>query len=388
MSWTRRLVVGAVGALLLAGGVAPAHSQEPPEIGFEPAVLYPAATVSSCFGAGLADVADFDGDGRPDLVVADVTPGGPNVLLNHGDGTFAPPRRLGLPTDTCTVATGDFDGDGHVDIVAVSYLATALTVLLGNGDGTFAARLPCVAGLTLQQIAVADFDSDGRLDVAVPGLPGPVRVLRGLGDGTFRSCGQLAIGLFAPAIAAGDLNADGHADVVVSTEFSPLSVLLGRGDGTFAPGIGYRATEGDTVRYIAIGDVDGDGVVDLATANSQEKNIGLLIGNGDGTFRAHHCCAAPAGRSGFDPVPGVAIADFNGDGLADLAQTFSASGLVAIHAGTDGGSFRAEGEYRVSHVPEPVFAADFDGDGRTDLAVPGNLPDGGLSTVVAVLRNA
>lgn len=398
----RRACVATLGIVGAIAAFGPAAASA--EIRFQPAQDHPAAMVSSGLGAGAIASADFDGDGRPDLVVSNCFGGGPSVLLGGGDGSFAAPRVQRIGIDACTVGTGDFDADGNADLVVGSYQERVLRVLLGRGDGTFSSpsathRTPAQP----QQVAIADLDRDTRLDIAaVSDTPGDVTILLGKGDGSFDPMGQVPVGAgYGASIASGDFNADGVPDLVVSDAAKGLQgeaeVLLGLGDGTFAPKVGYAV--GFAPEFIAAGDLDGDGRLDLVTNNAFSSDLSLLFGRGDGTFRpelrirnGEEHGLAPVGVDATNGGAGVTLADFDADGRLDIAATHAVFSGISILAGAGGGRFTPAGDYRVAGFPEPALAADLDGDGRPDLAVPGNVPaipgSGDLTTRVSVLLNA
>lgn len=275
-------------------------------------------------------IADFNGDGNADLAILVEDTDYILVLLGKGDGTFTqlPP----IPESNLAgylFATGDFNGDGKADIVAANSATQTLTILLGNGDGTFtaAAPTPALSGFP-QEVAVGDFNGDGVPDLAVAvdayadGVPGSVAILLGNGDGTFTlQAATPATGDTPLSIAVGDLNGDGILDLAVSNGYDnttqtwgTVTVLLGAGDGTFTP-TAVSPAVGSLPSSIAVADFNGDGIPDLATTNAGSNTVSVLLGNGDGTF------AAPLNpAAGTDPCF-IAVGDFNGDGLADFAAS-------------------------------------------------------------------
>ncbi len=271
-----------------------------------------------------AVVADFNGDGIPDLAISLPDAGQVQVLIGVGDGSF-----IGKPPITVhsvfVVATGDLNGDGKADLVTANCGAGTVTLLLGNGDGTFTAAGSPVAGSCPSSVAVGDFNGDGIADLAVAndsrgnGVPGSLTILRGNGDGTFTpEAKSPATGNSPASIAVGDLNGDGVLDLAVANldpntgNPSTVTVLLGNGDGTFTPTTASPVTA--FLSYsVTVGDFNGDGKADLVTANAGSNTVTVLLGNGDGTFTAP--LTIPVGT---DPIF-AATGDFNGDGLTDVA---------------------------------------------------------------------
>ena len=272
-------------------------------------------------------VADFNGDGKADLVVGNDYEGYfVSVLLGNGDWTFQAAVNYEIGSiHTYTVAVGDFNGDGKADIVVANLGAGPipgdLSVLLGNGDGTFKAAVnyTTYAAGSPFAVAVGDFNGDGKADLAVANLYGNnVSVLLGNGDGTFQAATNYNVGTAPFSVAAGDFNGDGKLDLAVANSGSSpargnVSVLLGRGDGTFQAAVNYNA--GISPRAVAVGDFNGDGKADLVVANggSSGTNVSVLLGNGSGTFSA-----AVNYNAGAFPAD-VAVGDFSGDGRSDLA---------------------------------------------------------------------
>jgi hypothetical protein len=288
---------------------------------------------SGGIGAQFVVIADVNGDGYPDLVVAnscessadcnylgDTGLGGVGVLLGNGDGTFqAPVRYSSGGGNAYAVAVADLNGDGYPDLVVANWcesssvcsLGTGLeggvSVLLGNGDGTFQAPVSYDSGgFNAASVAVADLNGDGHPDVVVANAgSGWVSVLLGNGDGTLQAAVDYSSGAALPwAVAIADFNSDGKPDLAVGGGRA-VSVLLGNGDGTFQAPVSYDT--GGVSYSVAIGDLNGDAKLDVVAVGS---GAGVLVGNGDGTFQPYHL-RQPGGDS-------VAIGDANGDGKLDL----------------------------------------------------------------------
>jgi hypothetical protein len=223
---------------------------------------------------------------------------------------------------------------------------------------------------------IADFDEDGVLDLAVASNAG-IQILLGngaggIGDGTFAAAVHYGSGSTG-ALATADLDDDGILDIVATTG-GGVSVFLGQGsggdgDGTFAAPVGYTAAGAG---HVAIADLDGDTVLDLAVAQVSADSVGILLGDGDGTFGAVASYAAGAGAGH------VAIGDFDEDSNPDLAVTvpgefMSWDNKVAILLGDGDGTFGAAVEYVAAESdytsPHAIAISDFDEDGILDLAV-------------------
>jgi hypothetical protein len=307
-------------------------------------------------------VADFNGDGKPDLAVANWGDNTVSVLLGKGDGTFQEAVNCAAGTGPLWVTVGDFNGDGKPDL-AVANIA-GVSVLLGNGDGTFQPAANYPAGIGPRSITVGDFDGDGKLDLAVtngtPAMYENVSVLLGNGDGTFQPPAIYTADHDATSVTVGDFNGDGYLDLAVTNQVShDVSVLLGYGDGTFQPPANNYA--GFYPYSVTVGDLNGDGKLDLAVTDQYYGNVDVLLGKGDGTFQ--DAVNYAAGTSPFS----VAVGDFNGDGKPDLAVTNDAG--VSVLLGKGDGTFQAAVNYVVGTNPMSVTVADFNGDGKPDLAV-------------------
>jgi len=326
-------------------------------------------------------VGDFNGDGIPDLAVANAAATfffyqyALTILLGNGDGTFTAtatsPLTEAYPS---SIAVADFNGDGIPDLAVTNYIADTLTILLGNGDGTFTATTATPAtGSGPDSVAVGDFNGDGIPDLAVTNdYSNTVTILLGNGDGTFTATAvSPATGNVPVSIAVGDFNGDGKADLAVANyKDGTLTILLGNGDGTFTATAVSPAT-GTEPFSVAVGDFNGDGKADLAVANKNGGNAGtltILLGNGDGSFTP--TAVSPATGNGPESV---AVGDFNGDGIPDLAvanNNGGSAGTLTILLGNGDGTFTPTAvSPATGKGPDFVAVGDFHGGGVSDLAV-------------------
>jgi FG-GAP-like repeat/FG-GAP repeat len=330
-------------------------------------------------GEGSASVAtgDFNGDGKIDLVVANSGSNNVSVLLGNGDGTFQAAVDYNAGTAPDFVAVGDFNGDGKLDLAVANANSNTVSIFLGSGDGTFQTPLTFDVGSEPESVGVGDFNGDGKLDLAVVNTSasngmGSVSVLLGNGDGTFQAALNYDAGVDPVSVAIGDFNGDDKLDLAVVNIGNSVSVLLSNGDGTFQPAVNYDA--GPVPISAAAGDFNGDGKLDLAVANLAQGNTGsgsviVLLGNGDGTFQPAVTYTA---GSNTDSAA-VEVGDFNGDGELDLVVASFGTNLsnnISLLLGNGDGTFQAAVNYGVGSNFS-VVPADFNGDGRLDLAVVG-----------------
>jgi hypothetical protein len=352
---------------------------------FQAAQTFPAGSHPQSVAVG-----DFNGDGIPDLAVGHGAVSGDNtvsVLLGNGDGSFQAPDSYATGSAPVSVAVGDFNGDGISDLGVAG--SSGVSVLLGNGDGSFQAPHTFVAGSQPVSVAVGDFNGDNDLDLAVVNQGSTnVSVLLGNGDGSFQDVApSFAAGSGPESVAVGDFTGAGLGDLAVANEYSnTVSVLLGNGDGSFQDATSNSA--GTRPVSVAVGDFNGDGILDLAVADQgtapdyRDGSVSVLLGNGDGTFQAPR--SFPAGS---EPTS-VAVGDFNGDGTLDLAVTnfIQTSDTVSVLLGNGDGTFQVAQSYAVGIQPESVAVGDFNGDGIPDLAVANRgTPNNYTNSSVSVL---
>jgi hypothetical protein len=308
-------------------------------------------------------VADLTGDGIPDLVTADYFGGTVSILRGNGDGSFQPAVSYPAGSGPGAVAVGDFDGDGIPDLAVADFGSNSVSILRGNGDGSFQAPKSYAAGSSPTSVAVADFNGDGIPDLAVTDNPsvdnGTLNVLRGNGDGSFQAPKSYAAGASPHSVVAADFNGDGIADLAVAnSNADAVSVLLGNGDGSFQGPASYRV--GRYPLRVAVGDFNGDGRPDLVTANTTDSTASVLLGNGDGTFR-------PAVSYADADLSTVAVGDVNGDGILDFVTTANFGSRVGVHLGNGDGTFRPVVSYDTAQDTSAVAVADLNGDGVADV---------------------
>jgi hypothetical protein len=478
---------------------------------FAPAVTLPAGSQPSAIAT-----ADFNNDGNADIVVAEQGGNDLRIFFGNGDGTFTSPSVIQLPSAPTALAVADFNGDGKSDIAVLGASANAFVILIGNGGGTFASPVMYNTGAGSTALAVADFNADGILDIAVSTASG-VLTFNGTGNGSFQGPVTFSTITNASSLVAGDFGGIGRMDLAAaipatdsisfafngsSASATTLSVLkssapLSRkiiltamitpssatGSVTFFDGVqiagsapvvsgvattavstlaaglhsfiarytggqGYSSStsapsllevkavpsgslSGPATQLISAqptsllpGDFNGDGIPDFAYV-PYGGSSGVLLGNGDGTFRAV--------TSNVPNVSPSVAADFNGDGKLDIASeladvfvslgngdgTFTSSlesgantgfitGLAAADVNRDGnvdliaadssgfadvslgignGLFQATVAYPAGSNPAAVAVSDLNGDGIADIIVS-NAPTDAPGTISVLMGDA
>jgi hypothetical protein len=321
-------------------------------------------------GNGPVSVADgdFNKDGKPDLVVANASDNTIGLLLGTGKGTFGAQKTFHA-TNPGYVGVADFNGDGNLDVLTVAYNFNSIGILLGNGKGGFAPEVGMLFEGTsgCYSAAIGDFNRDGKADIAVACTGGDV-ILLGNGKGTFATPVILTAGDSFLAVA--DVNGDGFEDLVGADGAGPyVDVSLGNGDGTFQPP--ERFYTGEPPKTLAIADFNGDGRPDIAVAIATSYNLlGILLGNGDGTFGSLTTVVSGGLGIGLDFA---LAADLDGDKKQDLvvvtADGDPYNGTTMLLYGNGDGTFQAPEYYATGRVSVAGLIADLNGDGLLDLAV-------------------
>jgi hypothetical protein len=305
---------------------------------------------------------DFNGDGKPDLAVANNSTRNISVLLGNGDATFGVKTDYDVGQPAYGVVITDLNSDGNLDIVAETSfsLTEGVSVLLGNGNGSFQTHVDYLfSGLAQpNSIRESDFNNDTKPDIVVINGSGAT-VLLGNGDGTLKPPVSYGSSNFATSVAVGDFDADGKIDLAVSSygfgSNGVVSIMFGKGDGTFFSSVNYSSAPSPF--SIVKGDFNGDGKLDLATANIQVGSVSILLGNNDGTF------GAPFNYAVDFPYE-LSTGDFNSDGKSDLVTAGNAAGL-SILKGNGDGTFQKS----VNLLGGGIFATvlDLNGDAKPDI---------------------
>jgi hypothetical protein len=279
--------------------------------------------------------ADFNHDGLPDVAVVSQQTAVVGILLGKGKGVFEPHVDYAIANAATGLVAADFNGDGNLDLAALNLDVPTISILLGNANGTFQTQVSYEAGASPAALVAGDFNRDGKPDLAIANYNnGSVAVILGNGDGTFQSPTLSTAESGVVAIATGDFNGDGKLDLALANNIlvtGSVGIMLGNGDGTFQPVVNYDA--GIFPEALAIADYNGDGKLDLAVANDG-GTVSILIGNGDGTF------LPPVNYPTPSEAYGVATCDLNGDGKLDLALGDNAGKAVSVLLGNGDGTFQ------------------------------------------------
>jgi hypothetical protein len=313
---------------------------------------------------------DYNRDGELDLAVTSAFDQKVNILHGDGTGNFAAAGSYTIPGTVTKVAAGDFNNDGWLDLAIGS---TDLRILFGSRSG-FTAGPSYATPLGITNVATADFNADNFADVAVvfsgQDTDGGVRVYLSDGQGGFSSNLTVTDSTRFRGLLTRDFNNDGKIDIVatgiasaVGVQTSKLIVLLGNGNGTFNA---LPIAQGGTGGGMAAGDFNNDGKLDFVNSYG-----GLSLNNGDGTFTQ---------TGGLFPIifpNDIAVADYNGDGVADLAQTNAWRSRLYIYFGKGNGKFPVPNyfSYNPNTPSLDSVAADFNGDGKMDVATIDGTPN-------------
>ncbi len=360
--------------------------------GFSGSATYNVGDSPSDVALGL-----MDGDAFNDIVVANQADDTVNVLVNDGAGGFTD-AGVGSTFSVTTVddgvqspvglAIGDADDDGTLDVVTANRLGETIAVLLGSGDGSLFALQLFPAGDSPTALALEDLTGDGAPEALVTDQVGDsVLVLMNNGDGTFTAPAAdrtYNVGDNPATVVLGTVDGGSTLDLVsVGRGDDSAGVRLGEGSGTFgdlmSTTLGNRFDVGDNPVDVVAVDMDGDGNLDVLTANandgSTQGTVSLLLGNGDGTFQAQ-----TTQFTDIDPQQ-LLIDDLDGDGNWDILTANAGSDSVSARLGGGDGTFGGHLVYPVGTAPMSVGLADLDGDGQMDL-LSANSGDDTLSVLL------
>lgn len=348
----------------------------------------------------------FNGDGKRDIAVANLTSRNVSILLGRGDGTFGKAKSFAVDSGPNSIAIGRFNSDGKRDIAVAG--GAGVSILLGRGDGTFGKAKSFAAGSAPNSIAVGDFNRDGKRDIAVAG-GASVSILLGHGDGSFGPARSYPGGVDPQSVVVGKFNADTNLDIAVANVgpidcegrigraqasscvggFGNVSILLGHGDGSFGPPAVFPVGDATQPVAMVVGNFNADTKPDLALVDYfQYANcVSVLLGRGDGTFgKAKNFAAGSSPNS-------IAIGDINQDSHDDLAVTSSDyPKSVSVLLGRGNGTFGAATDFPTGASgfgsPAAVAVGNLNAGSSPDLAVAIRSSGSGARNRVAVLLNS
>ncbi|MDI1354007.1 MAG: FG-GAP-like repeat-containing protein [bacterium] len=337
--------------------------------------LTPASTLTTALQPRSLVTDYFNADAFLDIVVCDLQSNDVRVYMGTGNGTFGSPTTYTMGTNP-RVTKGDFNNDGFMDIATAnegSCCSPELAIRLNTGTGAFGPVSSYTAG-TLpglnqpQHLASNDFNNDGAADIAIiNGNGAGLSVFLGNGTGTFTPCSNYTLSSAGVYMISDNFNSDGYDDLAISNG-SNISVLLGSASGSFTPAGTYTYSGLSGPFFITSGNFNNDPYRDIASVR------GVLLGSSSGTFSI-------AGNYNISGGWGLAAADYDLDGNADLAINSSSNTLIFL-PGLGSGNFGAQ-----TAIPSIAFGAeiirgDFNGDGEQDLAA-----GDGLGSAVQIYLN-
>lgn len=317
--------------------------------------------------------ADFNSDGKLDLVTAHYGRSEMYMLLGNGLGSFGSANLIAYNLDSgsflsprCLI-NGDFNSDGKVDLAIAVYKSIGLVkILYGDGAGNFSSFNNFSVGSFPFAVCSADFNGDGKADLATANSGSSnTSILLGDGSGNFSTHVEFYAGSDPVAINSGDFNGDGKVDLVVANNgngggLDSVFVLLG--DGAGSSGVANKYLAGMGPYSVCSNDFNSDGFSDIAVANNNSDNISVLLSSGNsGTFSTANNYIA-----GSTPFSIVSV-DFNLDGIPDLASG-NHGNSVSVLLGTGTGSFTTATTFSALYGPWTIVCGDFNSDGRSDLA--------------------
>jgi len=331
---------------------------------FNPQIIYPSGGTNPISAA----LGDFNRDGHLDIVILNqsdgITDGSVSIFLNNGDGTFTLTNTYTVGLSPQSIVAADFNRDGLLDLVILNSGDNNFTLLQGNGDGTFTAQTTTPISNFSSFLIQNDFNGDGITDVAVAykslsTSANSVQVFFGNGAGIFLPGSLFAVDTDPASLVTADFNGDGIPDIAAANSGSgTASVLLGNGDGSFQPQQDYAV--GNNPQSIASGVFSNSGFSDLVVANANDASVSVLNGNGDGSFQ-------PQVTYAVGNIPScVALGDLNNIGVDDIVVSNSADNNISV---LYNGNFSAQQIFPVGNQPSFIILGDLVGNGRSDVIV-------------------
>ncbi|CAF1303378.1 unnamed protein product [Rotaria sp. Silwood1] len=322
-------------------------------------------------------IGDFDRDQRLDIVTANYGANNLGILLGYNNGTFSSPKTFstGMLSRPSSVVVNDFNNDARLDIAVTNFGTNSIGIFLGYGNATFSNQNIITTNTSRPlSIAIGDFNSDTHMDIAVVNYgTNSIGVLIGFGNCSFAHPTIYPTGYDSDprSIVVAYLNNDSQLDIVVANHgTNNIGIFLGNSDGTFASQIVYSTGLASQPYSIAIGDLNNDNLLDIVVANSGRDNVGIFFGHGNGMFREQITFSTGTGSRPHS----VTVADLNKDSIVDIAVANSQTHMVSIFLGYDNESFHTQVTYPTGYNSEPQFLmlGDFNNDQLLDIVVANN----------------
>lgn len=338
-------------------------------------------------------VADVDGDDDLDLLTSNRNANSVSLRVNNGQGVFSAGSEVAVGTRPDALVVGDVDGDGDLDfLTAADDLSRTVSLRLNNGQGNFDRGQEISTGQFPKSVALGDIDGDGDLDLLVASSgSNAVSIRRNDGTGSFSGSQEVPVGTSPTDVVVGDVDGDGDLDLLTadygnnrlfSGGGTTVSVRLNDGQGNFSGT--QQVTVGLGPYALAIGDIDGDGDLDLLTANSGRSTptasgnttVSVRLNDGQGNFSGNQEFSV-----GATPEE-LVLGDIDGDGDLDvlIAKGFSSSSsAVSVRLNNGRGQFSGTQEVEVGTAPNALVLGDVDGDGDLDLLTAIGTTSGAVS---------
>ena len=319
---------------------------------------------------------DFNNDTRLDIALINYDYNFVDIVLTYRNYTFSSEtiyRTTGRDSYSTSIALADFNNDNRLDMVVANYGSDNIGIFLGHGDGTFSDQYTYSTGSLSQPYAVAvgDFNNDSRLDIVVANYGNNnIGIFLGYGYGTFSNQRTYSTGYYSGpnAVDIGDFNNDFRLDIVVANYGNDnIGILLGHGNGTFFDQYNYSTGSGSKPTFVAVGDFNNDSQLDIAVANSGNDNVGIFLGDGNGSFSRQQTYSI---GSGAGPVS-IVLRDLNGDSIIDIVVVNYNIDNIVILFGFKNGTVSLNKTYSTGNGSGPLSVAitDFNNDDQFDLIV-------------------
>ncbi|CAF5035540.1 unnamed protein product, partial [Rotaria sp. Silwood1] len=322
-------------------------------------------------------VGDFNNDTRLDIVVANFGSNDVSVLLGNGNGSFENQIRYSAGDYPQSVVAGDFNNDTQLDIVVINWDSNDVSVLLGNGNGSFENQIRYSAGSSPRSIAVGDFNNDTRLDIVVANSgSNDVSVLLGYDDIVFVKQMKLVTGNDSrpQSLVISDFNNDGLMDIgLVNSRANNIGIFFGYGNISFGNQVIYSTGLYSSPCSMAVGDFNNDTRVDIVFASSDADSVGIILGCGNGSFGNLMMYSTNSSSSEYT----LAVEDINNDTILDIVVAIHDTNYLGVLLGQGNGTFASIILFPLEYGSHPfsIVIGDFNNDRKLDFAVANNGTD-------------